>query len=54
MTKDDPLAKKKTITPADLVGRTVLHSQQADTMHYFDNWQLQRRRQFHRNGQPKL
>ena len=38
MTQNDPLAKKKAITPADLVGRTVLNSQQADTMHYFDNW----------------
>ncbi len=38
MTMDDPLAEKKVITPADLVGRTVLNSQQADTMHYFDNW----------------
>ena len=38
MTMDDPLAEKKLITPADLVGRTVLNSQQADTMHYFDNW----------------
>lgn len=38
MTKDDPLAKKDTITPEDLIGRTILNSQQADTMHYFDNW----------------
>ncbi|WP_308558159.1 LysR family transcriptional regulator [uncultured Lactobacillus sp.] len=38
MTKDDPLAKKDVITPKDLAGRTVLNSQQADTMHYFDNW----------------
>lgn len=38
MTKDDPLAKKDMISPKDLAGRTVLNSQQADTMHYFDNW----------------
>lgn len=38
MTKDDPLAKKDTITPEDLIGRTILNSQQADTMLYFDNW----------------
>lgn len=38
MTKDDPLAKKDVITPKDLVGRAVLNSQQADAMHYFDNW----------------
>lgn len=38
MTKDDPLAKKDMISPKDLAGRTVLNSQQADTIHYFDNW----------------
>lgn len=38
MRKDDPLAKKETIHPADLVGRPILNSQQAETMHYFDNW----------------
>lgn len=38
MTKDDPLAKKDHITAADLAGRNVLNSQQAETMHYFDSW----------------
>ncbi|RVU70192.1 MULTISPECIES: LysR family transcriptional regulator [Lactobacillus] len=38
MTKDDPLAKKKVITPQDLVGRSLLNSQQAENGHYFDNW----------------
>lgn len=38
MTKDDPLAQKETITAADLVGRNILNSHQADIMHYFDNW----------------
>lgn len=38
MPDDDPLAKKDKITPEDLVGRTILNSQQADVMHYFDNW----------------
>lgn len=38
MPEDDLLTKKKKITPADLVGRNLLNSQQADRMHYFDNW----------------
>lgn len=38
MTKDDPLAKKEIITAADLVGRDILNSQQAENMRYFDSW----------------
>lgn len=38
MPEDDPLIKKDMITPADLIGRNILNSQQADRMHYFDNW----------------
>lgn len=38
MTKDDPLAEKKVITAADLAGRNILNSQQAETMRYFDSW----------------
>lgn len=35
---DDPLAKKTAIRPADLKGRTLLNSQQAQKMHLFQNW----------------
>lgn len=35
---DDPLAKKESIEPSDLVGRPLLNSQQAQERHYFDNW----------------
>ncbi|MDB6234713.1 LysR family transcriptional regulator [Lactobacillus amylovorus] len=38
MPEDDPLTKKDKITPADLIGRNILNSQQAEHMHYFDNW----------------
>lgn len=38
MPENDPLTKKDKISPADLAGRTILNSQQADHMHYFDNW----------------
>lgn len=38
MPEDDPLTKKDKITPADLIGRNILNSQQAEYMHYFDNW----------------
>ena len=38
MPEDDPLTKKDKITPADLIGRNILNSQQAEDMHYFDNW----------------
>lgn len=38
MRKDDPLAQKKVIHAADLAGRNILNSQQAQTMHYFDSW----------------
>lgn len=38
MTKDDPLAKKSSITAEDLVGRNVLNSQQAENRKYFDSW----------------
>ena len=37
MPEDDPLTKKDKITPADLIGRNILNSQQAEHMHYFDN-----------------
>ena len=35
---DDPLAKKTAIRPADLKGRTLLNSQQAQKLHIFQNW----------------
>lgn len=38
MTKNDPLVKKEHITAADLAGRNILNSQQAEAMHYFDSW----------------
>ncbi|BDR59789.1 transcriptional regulator [Lactobacillus xylocopicola] len=38
MRPDDPLAQKSTIRPQDLVCRSVLNSQQAQTLQIFQNW----------------
>lgn len=38
MNAHDPLAKKEAIKPQDLVGRSVLNSQQAHHFHIFQNW----------------
>lgn len=38
MPVNDPLATKKVIKPADLVGRSILNSQQAQELQLFQNW----------------
>lgn len=38
MPADDPLAKKKEVQARDLVGRTLINSQQADRYQIFDHW----------------
>ncbi len=38
MPTDDPLAKKDVIKPEDLVGRSILNSQQAQNLQIFQNW----------------
>ncbi|RMC43147.1 MULTISPECIES: LysR family transcriptional regulator [unclassified Lactobacillus] len=38
MTTDDPLAQKTEISPQDLIGRSILNSQQSDNLQIFQNW----------------